>query len=545
MRIVQTLWTGSQVGNLLDNHGGWASPEYHWMSWALSSALLRRQYDEVELYTDELGKAVLIDELQLPYTKVHLAFDDTFQIPDRLFSLAKIHTFSLQQTPFLHVDGDLFIWKAFPERLLEAAVISSNLEKNLFFNKTILEEVHQHFPYLPEHIKNVHLQGDIFASNAGIIGGKDLTFIREYCQHALEFIEHNRAHISSVNTGNLNFLIEQISLYYLAQSKGVPIAYLMDQPVTHPLYQDYLRFADVPDVEMIHAVGGCKRMPFMLSHLSRRLRLEFPELYYRVLATCKRHRVGIAMPLYDHLQLENLVKGEELSTKEGFVSSLTNPLRPSDQPAFQAKYERSIALAEVLTGHKASNRETLESAVKEHGSCEPLQEVFALENYREQTLQKLHANINAGVIYGDWFGQYAKASTWNRQLNFLEWRISLNPNARVLRLQWKWIMEEQEDDEGLIGFLQKNLSLDGDTFIVTLVPNVQLMSIEETYHEGVDALILHLLDESNGQGLEVSELLKQMTAYFEEDVQPDDNGLQTLCFDAIKRLAFAYTVYID
>jgi hypothetical protein len=51
------------------------------MSWALSCLSLREHYDEVELYTDSAGYHILIEVLQLPYTKTHVIFDDFQCLP--------------------------------------------------------------------------------------------------------------------------------------------------------------------------------------------------------------------------------------------------------------------------------------------------------------------------------------------------------------------------------------------------------------------------------------------------------------------------------
>ena len=66
MRVVQTFWSGGK--NPLENSYGWIHPEYNLMSWALSCMTLKEHYDEVALYTDSAGYAVLHDILGLLYT---------------------------------------------------------------------------------------------------------------------------------------------------------------------------------------------------------------------------------------------------------------------------------------------------------------------------------------------------------------------------------------------------------------------------------------------------------------------------------------------
>ena len=73
MRIVQTFWTDRQ--SLLENSFGWINPQFHLMSWALSCLSLRKNYDEVVLYTDSEGYRVFIELLKLPYTEVVVQYD--------------------------------------------------------------------------------------------------------------------------------------------------------------------------------------------------------------------------------------------------------------------------------------------------------------------------------------------------------------------------------------------------------------------------------------------------------------------------------------
>ncbi|MCC8154329.1 MAG: hypothetical protein LIP01_09000 [Tannerellaceae bacterium] len=90
MRAVQTLWTCNK--DLLNDGFGWLMPEHHLMAWTLSCLCLRENYDEVVLYTDSIGYAVLIEQLQLPYTNVVLAYDN-FSCQEPLWGLAKLKTY--------------------------------------------------------------------------------------------------------------------------------------------------------------------------------------------------------------------------------------------------------------------------------------------------------------------------------------------------------------------------------------------------------------------------------------------------------------------
>ena len=130
MKIVQSFWSKPHSDALINvwesrSHGGWLDDKYHYMSWALSSYQLRKYYDEVELVTDAAGKELLIDILNLPYTNVVVKLDEINDYDRDLWALGKVYTYSLQQSPFLHVDGDIFIWKPFEKKLLESGAYCS------------------------------------------------------------------------------------------------------------------------------------------------------------------------------------------------------------------------------------------------------------------------------------------------------------------------------------------------------------------------------------------------------------------------------------
>jgi len=136
MKVVQTFWSGSRTSITKDSFG-WHQPEYHLQSWALSCQLLKRLYPEVELYTDKTGYDLLIKQLKLPYTNVHVVLDDLNAYSNSVWALSKIYTYSLQNTPFIHVDGDVFLRKEFSKELTASGLIVQNREiENRYFESS-------------------------------------------------------------------------------------------------------------------------------------------------------------------------------------------------------------------------------------------------------------------------------------------------------------------------------------------------------------------------------------------------------------------------
>lgn len=110
MNFIQTLHFNKSKNPYKDCFG-WAAPEYHLMSWALSCLQLKKIYNQVDLYCNDEAANLLVDELNLPYNNIQRSHNTLHIIDERLWALPKIYTYSLQNEPFLHVDGDVFLFK--------------------------------------------------------------------------------------------------------------------------------------------------------------------------------------------------------------------------------------------------------------------------------------------------------------------------------------------------------------------------------------------------------------------------------------------------
>ena len=93
-KIIQTFWTSETQENILKNSSGFICPEIYYMSWAFSCLQLTKFYDEIELHTNQADKKILIDLLDLPYTKVHLSLETEFmnELLSNIWAYCKIHT---------------------------------------------------------------------------------------------------------------------------------------------------------------------------------------------------------------------------------------------------------------------------------------------------------------------------------------------------------------------------------------------------------------------------------------------------------------------
>lgn len=309
MKIVQTFWSGNQsVANPLAIKGGWLSPEYHWMSWALSCYQLRRFYTEVELITDAVGKHILIDELKLPYTSYQVVLDEALaSYPQQLWALAKIYAYSLQSEPFLHVDSDIYIWQHFSELIEGAPLVAQNYEIDFPFYQAPLRTMEEHFENIPTCMKQaLRASKAIHSCNTGVIGGYQIRLFKAYKESAFELIDSNLHQLDKVDINHFNICFEQFLYFCLAQQERIDLTYVIDNKGHFdPTYPGFANFHLIPTHEwFIHAMAEYKRNEAVCEHLSRRLRQDYPEVYYSILRRCKKSGIDLHGKQYTFPELD-------------------------------------------------------------------------------------------------------------------------------------------------------------------------------------------------------------------------------------------------
>ena len=282
MRVVQTFWTGKRENPALESYG-WSRPEYHMMSWVLSASLLRKHYDNLTLYTDEAGYDLLINQLGLPYTDVKVELDSLNPYHADLWALSKIYTYSRQNEPFLHVDGDVFTWRPFPAELMTSPLIAQNLENGGEYYADILRGLHQNLSYFPEAIRS-HKGKSVLSYNAGIIGGCDYEFYKRYADEAFDFVNENMSVLDHVHKTTFNIFFEQHLYYCMVSEEGREVNCLFPGCFDDPFYLGYGNFDEVPQQRSyLHLMGRLKKNEQVLYMMESQLRLEFPDVYGQLL----------------------------------------------------------------------------------------------------------------------------------------------------------------------------------------------------------------------------------------------------------------------
>jgi len=290
MKIIQSFWSKPFVEEEsslegLRLHGGWPHRKLHYCSWVLSCLQLTKFYSSVELVTDDLGKEILVDKLQLPYKKVSTELNEIAGCDASLRTLGNLHAHRLQREAFLHVDSDVFIWRRFSPRLSGANLVAQNLQAKSFDLSGILNKIITTFPYVPDYLRVHHDKIFVPGSNAGIVGGRDIHFFQTYVNEVLLFLESNagmiRSSLKYMNADYLNIILEQVVFHALAEKLGKPVTYLFSK------YDDIPRalglfHATGPNKHSIHCLGDFKRHSVIYLVLEGIIKKTYPGYYHRI-----------------------------------------------------------------------------------------------------------------------------------------------------------------------------------------------------------------------------------------------------------------------
>jgi hypothetical protein len=219
MRAVWSFWSKpfwAHKGRI------WREHRHHLLAWWLSLKLARRHFAETQLVTDTPGKAMLVDRLGLEFDDVRTDLDGLRDADAGWWALGKLVAYRLQQGPFVHLDSDVFLWKALPPSLTAAPVLTQCPEIHTWDDpwctprqiESLFERHQLRLPVEWDWASSVDTH-TFREENCGIMGGHRVDFIRHYAQTAIRLIQdpaHRGAWAEVTNIPVLTIILEQYVL---------------------------------------------------------------------------------------------------------------------------------------------------------------------------------------------------------------------------------------------------------------------------------------------------------------------------------------------
>jgi len=289
LKIIQSF-SSTNEKNILSQSFGWLSKEFHLMSWVLSCLSLQKNGNPPKLYTDVAGVHFLIDQLRLPYDKIENSHNHFYQPNKHLWALSKILTYSLQTEPFIHIDGDVFLFQAFSEKIFSAPLVVQNIEVATEYYTSAQTQYMDNFTYSPECVQKDFWSGKpIKAVNAGVLGGNNLEFIHKYAYEAKQYVKKNESVLHKVDSDRFNVFFEQHLFYAMAKQEGIKIETFLQREFPDNQYTGLANFHEVPyKRKYLHMLGHFKRDEYSCLQMAAFLREHFPDGYENVLRLFKK-----------------------------------------------------------------------------------------------------------------------------------------------------------------------------------------------------------------------------------------------------------------
>lgn len=512
MKFIQTLYFNEKINPFVDNLG-WLSPEYHLMSWALSCLQLNDVYKKVDLYTSSNAAQLLVDTLGLPYNEVNITHDNLFMPDDNLWALAKIHTYSLQEHPFLHIDGDVFIFSKFSSDLIKSQLISQNLEEGTNYYTSTQLKLMDHFSFFPNCVNlDFHSGIPITAVNAGILGGNDLVFFKEYTKMAYEYVKRNVIHLSSINSTAFNVFFEQHLFYCMATEKNIPINVLINERVKDNEYNNLSDFHEVLyKKNYVHLLGEYKRDKYTCIQMASILRELYPEYYYKILSVCKKNDTKMVFSFYNKTEFSDFYQYEDFKDKSrehylrGFVKSSIG-LIDNDLDSQIIESSEIDFLRNFVSNFKESNQPILKKNHLENDFIDFSKSLSKVINTNKK--------ISSFYLYGrdlesvHWF-----AKLFKDELAILDQEVIKCEEVLVIKTDFDWA-RIAASYKSLGRKYYGNIELVPEGFFNLIIP--ELIGSSYTLFD-IDDLEKHILDHLI-KPLLIKDLLIELQVYVDHDV---------------------------
>ncbi len=302
MRAVWSFWSKP-----FHNYYGhiWSKPLHHLLAWGLSVHVASRQYPDTALITDRPGKKLLVDQLGLPFVHVSIELERLNNVDPGWWALGKLVAYSLQDHPFVHLDSDVFLWKALPRRLTESPVFAQYpegfTENGPHYRPQDIEWAFaQEGLKLPEEWLWTRAHRSHFpAENCGILGGSAVEFLRYYAHTAVDLVirpESAAAWSRLPDKRCYNVVLEQFFLsacveyhrfHPTSPYRGVQMSHLF------PSWEYAFDASHAARTGFTHLVAGAKSHPGVGTRIEERIRRQDSGFYRR----CERVLAQRAFPL--------------------------------------------------------------------------------------------------------------------------------------------------------------------------------------------------------------------------------------------------------
>lgn len=272
MKAIHSFWSKAYF------NGRWGEESkiaYDIYNFALSCHFANKVFKSTNLVTDEFDASLLRG---LPYKSISTELEELSHIDPRFWTAGKVHAIRIQEKPFIHLDGDVFLVDKGIRKRMEGQwdAIVQMREMGSHYYST--------YPDVFDNIRKVYKGIDDlnifnFVYNNGIVGFKNVAFAEEYTTNYFDLVyELERVGLEFPADADPNIVVEQSLLTTMAEISNMHVKEL----ITTRDMQKYDLFGTATKIGFVHLWGNSKYQNHYIKKVQERLKSENPKLYSHV-----------------------------------------------------------------------------------------------------------------------------------------------------------------------------------------------------------------------------------------------------------------------
>ena len=256
---------------------------------ALSVLCASRHFKEVQFITSDWALDVL-KPLGLPVTHYSNKLNELKQVSRFFWAYGKLLAYNEQTKPFVHIDNDVLLWDALPDKILKAKLCFQSQEpfdKDGYKYYNLLKKPWAEAPVRPQSIVDNEVTD--FAYNCGICGGNDLEIFKEWIACSREYI-FAEANFEVLFKKYDHLLIHQ-NLFHEQYFIASLIKKYDLRGVVKVIHPDAMKVGQNPRHRYTHLWGTTKSDKGTMAQVQVRLHDMDKDLYERIYDFCKKNNI--------------------------------------------------------------------------------------------------------------------------------------------------------------------------------------------------------------------------------------------------------------
>lgn len=340
MKIIMSFWSEPFLRGFCNDF----IDQKTWkLSCLLSVAAISKAYGKPHLYTDDVGRKILCEELQLDFESVSTELKYLPAEYSRFYTLGRSYACAQQSEPFLHIDLDAFLYEKLPQDFSEADVI---FEKLYYTDKTHFRlcrpDLFVNLQSLPDWWIEKQSNKFMYAS-LGVVGGKNYEYFATFYKTILEILDANKVRLDNTNMRFASefyheklflaqYTLDQYTSYQLSQQMNLNVRYVVSPN-------------NVTNVKYAHIFTDKNMQSDLQGRIIRRIISEYPTAVSQLEKICgnKYKTPSIDVVIISHKEssiYENVIRAivpRNIKPNNVFVSEYN--LIPQDKDLLEKLYE--------------------------------------------------------------------------------------------------------------------------------------------------------------------------------------------------------------